>query len=330
MLQWIGMDKSLLEIQEQRPYVLELVEKIDREGLEIVWMDGKETEAVQTEDRQNGLLVVNLCGKDKWWSRLVDNVAVTGFTDFQKESGDIASGVPYILSSFDGVDSAFLKMVYGRFHQIPLTIAEGKRWELREIRREDVPYLWEMGLTIRSATGSLERLGGGKQGNCTLEEEMDYVKDYIDNMYGFYQYGMWVLCQSDKHSEHTTGLKNDLQKNYIGLAGLDNIDENDLSMDSMLRQMMSEFFTVQAGYCVTNRYRRKGYGLEALVAVKEYAMDNLGVERVALLIEPDNIASVSLAQKAGFVRLESTLYRGGMVDVYCSRGGAGKFLIENM
>lgn len=322
MLQWIGMDKSLLEIQEQRLYVLELAEKIDREGLEIVWMDSKETEAVQTEDRQNGLLVVNLCGKDNWWSRLVGKVAVTGFTDFQKKSGDIISGVPYVLSSFDGVDSTFLKMVYSRFHHISLTIAEGKRWELRELSQEDVPYLWETGMSIRSITGSRALMTGSNLGSSTLEEEMNYVKDYIDNMYGFYQYGMWVLCQPDKQPEHTTGLKNDLQKNYIGLAGLDNIDENDLAMDSMLRQTMSEFFTVQAGYCVTTRYRRKGYGLEALVAVKEYAMDNLGVERVALLIEPDNIASVSLAQKAGFVRLESTLYRGGMVDVYCSRGDA--------
>lgn len=322
MLQWIGMEKSLLEIQEQRPYVLELAESLEGEGFAVVWTDGREIGELQSKEWQNGLLVMNLCGENKWWGRCVGKLAVTGFVDLLKEYGDIAAVVPYVLSSFDGVDSTFLKMVYSRFHHISLTIAEGKRWELREIRREDVPYLWEMGMTIRSATGSRALMTGSNLGSSTLEEEMDYVRDYIDKMYGFYQYGMWVLCQPDKQPEQTTGLKTDLQKNYIGLAGLDNIDENDLPADSILRQMMSEFFTVQAGYCVTTRYRRKGYGLEALVAVKEYAMDNLGVERVALLIEPDNIASVSLAQKAGFVRLESTLYRGGMVDVYCSRGDA--------
>jgi ribosomal-protein-alanine N-acetyltransferase len=54
------------------------------------------------------------------------------------------------------------------------------------------------------------------------------------------------------------------------------------------------------GYIIRREDWRKGYGLEAVGAALEYGFTSLKLNRVELWIHAANIASVSLAQKAGF------------------------------
>jgi RimJ/RimL family protein N-acetyltransferase len=57
--------------------------------------------------------------------------------------------------------------------------------------------------------------------------------------------------------------------------------------------------------------RGKGYATEALVAASRWALATGGIQRAWLTANTDNLASVRVAEKAGFTR-EGTLRRAGL------------------
>lgn len=74
-----------------------------------------------------------------------------------------------------------------------------------------------------------------------------------------------------------------------------------------------EVRSVEIGYGVRGDERGKGYASEALSAVARWALTEGGVQRAWLTANTDNIASVRVAEKAGF-RREGTLRRAGLED----------------
>lgn len=56
------------------------------------------------------------------------------------------------------------------------------------------------------------------------------------------------------------------------------------------------------GYWVVPSARGRGAAIHALTAVAAWALKDLGIARVELLVEPDNAASIRTAERAGFVR----------------------------
>jgi RimJ/RimL family protein N-acetyltransferase len=56
------------------------------------------------------------------------------------------------------------------------------------------------------------------------------------------------------------------------------------------------------GYWLLPDARGKGLVTHALVLVSRWAFDKLGVKRIGLLVDPRNVASVRLAERAGFRR----------------------------
>jgi len=71
--------------------------------------------------------------------------------------------------------------------------------------------------------------------------------------------------------------------------------------------------SVEIGYGVSATERRKGYATEALVAVARWALTEGGIQRAWLTANTDNLASIRVAEKAGFHR-EGTLRRAGLED----------------
>lgn len=63
-----------------------------------------------------------------------------------------------------------------------------------------------------------------------------------------------------------------------------------------------ESHRAEVGYIIHANYLRKGYTLEALQAVLAYGFDVMNLHSVEAIIRPDNEASLSLVEKAGFVR----------------------------
>ena len=72
-----------------------------------------------------------------------------------------------------------------------------------------------------------------------------------------------------------------------------------------------EVRSAEIGYGVSGAERGKGYATEALVAVSQWAQSMGGIQRAWLTANTDNVASIRVAEKAGFTR-EGTLRRAGL------------------
>jgi RimJ/RimL family protein N-acetyltransferase len=80
----------------------------------------------------------------------------------------------------------------------------------------------------------------------------------------------------------------------LGALGLSNFDWLDLK--------------AEIGYWMVAESRRRGFGASATRLLAVWALTRLGLERVELLANPRNEASLRLAERAGFKR-EGTLRR---------------------
>lgn len=71
--------------------------------------------------------------------------------------------------------------------------------------------------------------------------------------------------------------------------------------------------SAEIGYGVRGDERGKGYATEALAAVARWMLSDGGIQRAWLTANTDNLASIRVAQKAGF-RREGTLRRANLED----------------
>jgi len=71
--------------------------------------------------------------------------------------------------------------------------------------------------------------------------------------------------------------------------------------------------SAEIGYGVRPHARGRGFATEALVAVSRWALTTGGLQRVWLRVSTGNLASVRVAQKAGFT-LEGTLRRATLEE----------------
>ncbi|MDE0008639.1 MAG: GNAT family N-acetyltransferase, partial [Gammaproteobacteria bacterium] len=62
------------------------------------------------------------------------------------------------------------------------------------------------------------------------------------------------------------------------------------------------FLSASLGYYLGSRFVGNGYMVEALTLVKQHAFRRLGLHRIEANIQPDNIRSLNLVKRCGFVR----------------------------
>lgn len=172
---------------------------------------------------------------------------------------------------FEEIDLEFLIHVYERHHGLPWTILTTERCVVKEFSMDYLNDLFEL-YAGAGMTDYIEPL-------YPYEQEKEYQKAYIENMYGFYGYGMWIVC------DKKTG-------KMIGRAGLEHREELDGEME--------------LGYAIGVPYQRQGYATEVCRAILKYAHKELGQTSVCCLIENGNRVSEHFAQKLGFA-LESTV-----------------------
>lgn len=163
------------------------------------------------------------------------------------------------------VDLNFLCRIYQRHHQLPWTILETERCIVREFSMEYLDALFEL-YAGEGMTDYMEPLN-------QHEQEREYQQSYIENMYHFYGYGMWIVCDKE------TG-------KLIGRAGIEH------------REEFGE--EPQLGYAIGVPYQRQGYATEVCHAVIDYARTELEIRSLCCLIEEKNEKSIGLAQKLGF------------------------------
>ena len=180
------------------------------------------------------------------------------------------SGVDMVVEGFDEVDADFLEKVWQRYHRIPWMILETERCIVRELTLEDLDALF--------ALYADEGMDTYTDALYPYEEEKEFQRAYIENMYRYFGYGLWLVFSKE------TG-------KLIGRAGLEHREYH-------------EEIELELGYIIGKPYQGQGYATEVCKAILVYAKENTGFERINALIEEGNTASVKLAEKLGFFHLE--------------------------
>ena len=176
------------------------------------------------------------------------------------------SGVDMIVEGFEEVNADFLEKVWQRCHHLPWKIAETKRCIIRELSLEDLDALFEL--------YSDEEISKFTENLYPYEEEKEFQLAYINNMYRFYGYGMWLVFSKE------TG-------ELIGRAGLEH------------REYKAEI-ELELGYVIGAKFQRQGYATEVCEKIIEIAKTMTDFPRINCLIDAENVASIALAQKLGF------------------------------
>lgn len=205
-----------------------------------------------------------------------------GFVNPQRE-GQRYEDADIIVEGFEEVDFYFLERIYQRKHGIPWRVIETERTYLREMTVEDVDELYE----IYAGEGMTDYVDALYEDR---EEEISYTEAYIEHMYRYYGYGIWLVC--DRYNDRV-----------IGRAGLNN-------------QMIEGNIELEMGYLIRKEYQRQGYALEVCQAVLDYAEKGLDFERVNCLVEEGNQISVRLLEKLGFLEEGSTDLSGKSMKRY--------------
>ena len=174
--------------------------------------------------------------------------------------GEPQCGTRYAVESLAELDIEYLDRVRRRYNHIPWDIGETDRCRIRELSLSDIPALYEL-YDKPGMTDFVEPL-------YDYETELEYQKAYIENMYGFYEYGMWLVFSKE------TG-------KLIGRAGL---EHNEM------------------GYMIAPEFQNLGYATEVCRFIVEYARKNTDFEELYCRIDEKNVASVRLAKRLGFVR----------------------------
>ena len=159
---------------------------------------------------------------------------------------------------------------------------ETDRCVIRELTLDDLDALFEL-------------YGDGEIDKYTdplypYEEEKEFQRAYIENMYRYFGYGLWLVF-----SKETGAL--------VGRAGLEHREYH-------------EEIELELGYIIGTKYQGQGLATEICEAILAYAKENTGFERINTLIEDGNIASQKLSEKLGFSHVEDFELDGKIMSRY--------------
>ncbi len=170
---------------------------------------------------------------------------------------------------------------YRRLAGLPWDILETKRLKVRESTLSDVEDFYRI-YTEPSITRYMEDLFPQK------EAELAYMKAYIDQIYGFYGYGLWTVVLKENGR-------------VIGRAGL---------------SVREGYELPELGFVIEAAYQRQGYGLEVCGAILKYAGEELFFEKVQALVKEENLVSKSLLARLGFIFEKRVLEKGEEYELH--------------
>ena len=114
------------------------------------------------------------CGKDSC------EVKAAGFNTKPGE------GYSYVCQTLD-MGISYYRLVYARLTGEPFVVAETKNLLIREMTTKDLPELYAVYSTLEDCR-YIEQL-------YDYDKELEFTKNYIKNMYGFFEYGLWLVFE---------------------------------------------------------------------------------------------------------------------------------------
>lgn len=145
-------------------------------------------------------------------------------------------------------------------------VLETDRLILREVTETDAPFVLE----LLNSPGFLENIGD--RGVRDEDEARAYIRERMLGSYRDHGFGMWVAVQRSDGAP-------------VGLAGLVRRDGLDIP---------------DVGYAFLPQAWGRGYAQEAAAGVLRYAVEVLGIPKLAAITTLENFASMAVLRKIGF------------------------------
>ena len=182
-----------------------------------------------------------------------------------------------LVEGFDEVDVQFLDRIMKRAQGLPWITVITKRCYLREITTDDLDDLYAL-YAQPGITDYVEPL-------YDRPEEEQYTRDYIECMYRFYGYGMWLVYDRESHA-------------LIGRAGFSHQD-------------LGDEIVLEMGYIIGVPYQRQGYAAEVCGKLLAFAREHLSdFGSVNCFVEPKNTASLALLRRLEFTSYGTVVISG--------------------
>lgn len=195
---------------------------------------------------------------------------------------EFLAGTDTVVENLSDLEPDFFEKRFERQHGIPWTIFTTARLLVRELEMNDLDDLFEL--------YQYEGMTDYMEGLYPYEEEKKYQKAYIDCMYRYYGFGMWLVFEKESGK-------------LVGRAGFEQRDDLDGE--------------VELGYAIGTPFWGRGYATEVCEGILSFIeKEEFGFERVNCLIEPENVASIHVAQKLGFQFLEEVHREGKKMRRY--------------
>ena len=192
----------------------------------------------------------------------------------------VFTGALYVIEQIEEVDFGTIDMAYRRLAGLPWEVLTTKRCIIRETTEEDVDSFYKI-YAEPKITEYMEDLYADR------DEEIAYVRDYREKVYGFYGYGMWTVLTKDG--------------TVIGRAGISWHEGFDLP---------------ELGFVIGVPWQRQGYAYEVCRAILDYAHEELGFTQVQALVMEGNEKSAALCRKLGFKQEENVVSEGEEYVMY--------------
>lgn len=199
------------------------------------------------------------------------------------------------------LDRDYLEGIYRRYKRIPWDILETKRCLVRETTVEDVEEFYRI-YSEPSITEFMEPLYDDP------ERERAYAKDYIDQAYAFYGFGIWTVLAKPEEGQDISGV--DSEPEVIGRAGI------------CYREGYED---PEIGFIIAVDKQGQGYASEVCREILRYGHEELGFERILAFVQPANGASLKVCDKIGMNRLGEAFIQGvNHIILYHDRCGNDK------
>lgn len=158
-----------------------------------------------------------------------------------------------------------------------MIIVETERLILRHFHRFDAEAMHRI-----FGNAEVMRFGPGVQ---TIEWVRDWLRDCLENYYQKWGFGPWAVVE--KSRRETVG--------YCGLFYFPDIVGRP---------------EIEIGYRLARFAWGRGYATESVLAVRDYGFNVLCLPRLIAMIDPQNTASIHVAEKAGMRYEKEVMFEG--------------------
>jgi len=147
-----------------------------------------------------------------------------------------------------------------------LKVIETERLRLRQFVPADAPFILE----LLNEPSFIQNIGD--RNVRTLSDAERYIETGPLTSYARNGFGLYLVQRKEANES-------------IGMCGL------------IKREALDD---VDVGYAFLPRYWSKGYALESVMAVMEYAKNIVRLKRLVAIVDPNNQGSIRVLEKSGF------------------------------